>query len=81
MTREVPWTDIRAIEAYYVPGVRKQGAANPSNLVAVVIHDSSGAVTLPKELDGFAELSEGLRNRTSCPWEPRLIAHLADRPD
>jgi hypothetical protein len=76
---EVEWTDVTAVEAQYVPGVLERGSADPGNLVSLVLVIPKGAVSLPRELGGFAELRTALQKHVTAPWQDVTIASLYQR--
>lgn len=76
----VPWSEVLALEARYVPGLRKKGVADDGNCVSfLVLTAKSGWLELPKELESFAELRLRIAGRTGLGVQQVLIANLTQR--
>lgn len=76
------WSDIVAIEARYVPGLRKRGTNDERNVVAAwVLTRGQEPVKLPREL-GLRELAALLAliaERSGAPVNKVLVANLMQR--
>ena len=78
----ITWSDIVAIEARYVPGLRKRGTNDERNVVAAwVLTRGQEPVKLPREL-GLRELAALLAliaERSGAPVNKVLVANLMQR--
>jgi hypothetical protein len=77
---EITWDEVAALEARYVPGLRKNGILDEGNRVSLVITTASGVrVDLPKELEGFVDLCSTVEQRSGKPVERTLVRNLMQR--
>jgi hypothetical protein len=80
MSTPMLWADVAHIEARYVPGLRKRGAADEGNLVAVVITSKRGVhVHLPRELAEFRDIVSRLKKHSDAPVENVVVANVMQR--
>jgi hypothetical protein len=77
---EITWEEVAALEARYVPGLRKKGAADEGNRVALVITTKKGvSIDLPKELDQFFPLCHAIEQHTGKPVTKTVVQNLMQR--
>jgi hypothetical protein len=76
----IAWDEVAALEARYVPGMRKRGVTDEGNRVSLVITTTGGArIDLPKELPGFFPLCATVEQRTGKPITRTLVQNLMNR--
>ena len=69
-----------ALEARYVPGLRKRGLADENNCVSfLVLTAKSGWLELPRELEAFPEIRRTIAQRTGRTVQQVLIQNLTQR--
>lgn len=68
--------EILMLEARYVPGMLKRGLADEGNRVSLHIFDARNHVSVPREMEGFAELGTMLVKKTGLT-EKRVLVETA----
>lgn len=76
----VPWSEVLALEARYVPGLLKRGISDEGNCVSfLILTANSGWLELPKELEAFPEVRTTIAQRTGITVQQVLIQNLTQR--
>jgi hypothetical protein len=76
---EVLWEKVSGVEAQYVPGMTRKGAADEANLVMLAIVVAGVRVRVPKEIEELGAFRDELKRKVGAPWRTTVIADLTQR--
>lgn len=76
---EVPWSEIRALEGRYVPGLRKRGPADEGNRVTLLVATAATSFTIPKEIEGARDLWKVIEEKSGCEMKKVLVQNTLSR--